>query len=115
MNGKSIRASKPDPVPQSILKEIMESAVWAPSWANTQPWEFAIVAGRKLEAIKEGFLKKAEAESVPDIARPLEFPEPYNSRRGGLAKLELEKLGIKREDRQGRGWGRLQNLKIYNA
>jgi nitroreductase len=35
---KSIRAFKPDPVPQDILKEIMRLAQNAPSWANTQPW-----------------------------------------------------------------------------
>ena len=35
---KSIRAFKPDPVPKEILKEILELALRAPSWANTQPW-----------------------------------------------------------------------------
>jgi nitroreductase len=112
---KSIRAFKPDPMPRSILKEIMEEALWAPSWANTQPWEFAIVSGPELEAIRQGFLEKAGEESIPDIARPQEFPEPYNSRRGGLARMELEKLGIKREDKQGRGWWRLRNLNLYGA
>ena len=50
---KSIRAFKPDAVPQEILKDIMELALRAPSWANTQPWEFAIVGGRKLEEIRQ--------------------------------------------------------------
>ena len=67
---KSIRAFKPDPVPRVILEEIMEAALRAPSWANTQPWEFAIVTGGKLEAIRQGFMEKVEEESVPDIARP---------------------------------------------
>jgi nitroreductase len=49
---KSIRAFKSDPVPQEILKKIMELALRAPSWANTQPWEFAIVTGKKLEEIR---------------------------------------------------------------
>jgi len=35
---RSIRAFKPDPIPQEILKEIMGGALRAPSWANTQPW-----------------------------------------------------------------------------
>jgi len=34
---KSIRAFKPDPVPKEILKEILDLALRAPSWANTQP------------------------------------------------------------------------------
>jgi nitroreductase len=43
---KSIRAFKPAPVPLDILTQIMQSALRAPSWANTQPWEFAVVSGR---------------------------------------------------------------------
>ena len=50
---KSIRAFKPDPVPRKILREIMELALRAPSWANTQPWELAIASGSKLEEIKK--------------------------------------------------------------
>ncbi|MBI2850931.1 MAG: nitroreductase [Chloroflexi bacterium] len=78
---KSIRAFKPDPVPQSILKELMEHALRAPSWGNTQPWDIIIAAGSKLEAIKQGFTEKAGQEVVADIARPQDFPEPYASRR----------------------------------
>ena len=78
---KSVRAFKPDPVPQAILKELMELALRAPSWANTQPWDFIIATGSKLEEIKQGFADKAGQDSLPDIARPQEFPEPYASRR----------------------------------
>ena len=112
---KSTRAFKPDPVPRAILKEIMEEALRSPSWANTQPWEFAIVTGSRLEEIRQGFIDNIEKEPVPDIARPQEYPEPYDSRRRGLARQELEKLGIKREDREGRGWWRLRNLSLYGA
>jgi nitroreductase len=112
---KSIRAFKADPVPLEVLKKIMESARQAPSWANTQPWEFAIVAGAKLEAIKKGFLEKGDAEALMDVARPQEYPEPYTSRMQALGKKELETLGIKREDREGRGWWRLQNFNNYGA
>ena len=42
---KSVRAFTPDPVSLDMLKEIVEQALRAPSWANTQPWEFAVVTG----------------------------------------------------------------------
>ena len=35
---KSIRGYKTDPIPQSIVEEIIETAKWAPSSMNTQPW-----------------------------------------------------------------------------
>ena len=87
---KSIRAFRPDPVPQEILKEILELALRAPSWANTQPWEFAIVTGKKLKEIKKAFVEKAEEEPNPDIPRPREFPEPYDTRRRVLGRKVLE-------------------------
>lgn len=112
---KSIRAFKPDPVPQVILKEIIGLALRAPSWSNTQPWEFAIAGGSKLEEIRQGFIQKAEEDPVPDITRPQDFPEPYASRRGALGAKFLEIKGVKREDIEGRGWWRLQGLRHFGA
>jgi nitroreductase len=85
---KSIRAFKPDPVPLDVLKKIIGQAIWAPSWGNTQPWEFAIAGGKKLKEIQDGFLKKGAPEARPDVARPYEFPEPYISRMRGLMAQE---------------------------
>jgi len=34
---KSVRAFKADPVPRPTLQAIMDAALQAPSWANTQP------------------------------------------------------------------------------
>ncbi len=78
---KSIRAFKPDPISLATLKELMELALRAPSWANVQPWDFVIATGSKLDQIKQGFAERAGGEPGHDITRPQEFPEPYNSRR----------------------------------
>jgi len=114
---KSIRAFKPDAVPQEILKEIMEIAVGAPSWSNTQPWEFAIAGGEKIAEIKQAFVEKAQAgePTNPDLTPPKEFPEPYNTRRRALGIKIFEIKGIKREDKEQRKlWG-LQGLKLFGA
>ncbi len=112
---KSIRSFKPDPVPQETLKNILGAALQSPSWANSQPWEFAVAGGKKLEEIKKGFLAKGDVEAVMDVPRPREFPEPFISRMQALGKKELETLGIRREDKEGRGWWRLQNFNNYGA
>ncbi len=112
---KSIRAFKPDAMPQEILKEIMELALRAPSWANTQPWEFAIVSGRKLEEIRHAFIEKAEELPNSDLAAPREFPEPFNGRRRAIGRKLFEIKGISREDREKRGWWRLQGLRLFEA
>ena len=82
---RSIRCFKPDPVSQTTLKKILEESLWAPSWANTQPWEFAVATGTSLKEIVKEYLAKGEAKPYPDIARPPEFPEPYISRIKALA------------------------------
>jgi nitroreductase len=77
---QSIRAFKSDPVPRDTLKQILEESLRAPSWANTQPWEFAIATGKPLEEIRAGFLEKRMTSPSPDAARPPEFPERYAAR-----------------------------------
>jgi nitroreductase len=80
---KSIRAFKSDPIKKDLLMKIIEQAQRAPSWANTQPWEFAIVAGEKLKAIQDAFVKRGGKDmqnSQSEVARPSDFPEPYISR-----------------------------------
>jgi len=87
---KSIRAFKPDPVPREKLRSILEQALRAPSWANTQPWEFVVVAGEQLHEIQKAYLERGGQEPQPEIPRPYEFPEPYLSRREGLTPRCLE-------------------------
>ena len=89
---KSIRAFKPDQVPLDLLKEILELAMRAPSWANTQPWEFAVVTGEKLKSIQDGFVKRgaADLENLQsEVPRPYDFPEPYISR---IKKMQVKEM-----------------------
>jgi nitroreductase len=114
---KSIRAFRPDPVPKEILRQILERALRAPSWANTQPWEFIIVTGRKLDEIKQAFVERGTAaeEGDPDIPRPPEFPELYDTRRRVLGRKVLELKGIQREDKAKRRAWLLQGLRLFEA
>jgi nitroreductase len=106
---KAIRAFKPDPVPLDLLKKIFEQALRAPSWANTQPWEFAIVTGKLLEEIKKGFLERGEQEPQSEVARPYEFPQPYLSRIQALAPKGWAPTKENMEIR------RIENYKNYGA
>ena len=44
---RSIRAYKDEPVPDNVLKKILEAAIMAPSAGNLQPWEFVIIRDRE--------------------------------------------------------------------
>jgi nitroreductase len=112
---RSIRAFKSKPVPQKVLKEIVEVALRAPSWANTQPWEFAIVGGRTLDDIREGFVTKSAELPNPDVPIPREFPEPFNTRRRAVGARVFEIKGIGREDKEKRTAWTMAGLRLFEA
>jgi coenzyme F420-0:L-glutamate ligase / coenzyme F420-1:gamma-L-glutamate ligase len=60
-----VRRFKPDPVPVSILRDVLATATFAPSAHNRQPWRFAVVMD---PAIKQ---KLADAMSF-EFQRDLE-------------------------------------------
>ena len=43
----SPRAFTSEPIPDAVLFSLLEAARWAPSGANTQPWEFVYTRDRK--------------------------------------------------------------------
>ncbi|MBW1818051.1 MAG: nitroreductase family protein [Deltaproteobacteria bacterium] len=49
---KSVRAFEPKAVPTETIMEVLEIATRAPSSVNSQPWEFFIVKGAKLDQLK---------------------------------------------------------------
>lgn len=106
---QSIRAFKSDPVPRDILKQILEESLRAPSWANTQPWEFAVATGKPLEEIRAGFLEKRMTSPSPDVARPPEFPERYAAR---IRVLDKQNRLVTKKDWESR---QVQNFKHYGA
>jgi nitroreductase len=57
---RSVRAFRPDPVPQTVLDDILDVARWSGSAKNLQPWAFVVVHDRAtLEALGalEGYVR----------------------------------------------------------
>jgi len=55
---RSIRAYKPDAVPEGKIQAVIEALRWAPSWANTQCWEVVVVRDPKLKSELAGTLPR---------------------------------------------------------
>ena len=101
---KSIRAFDATPVSRKVLEEILETALRAPSWGNTQPWKFTIVGGETLTRIQEEYVRLF-GEGVPpnpDFEMPIEFSDAQKARYMGLGKGLFQALGIAREDTEKR-------------
>lgn len=62
---RSVRRFKPEPVPQNIIADLLDLAMWAPSGMNRQDWYFVVVQGDK----KDEFLS-ISAEAFEEF-RPL--------------------------------------------
>ena len=72
MNRRSIRAYKPDAVPQNLLDTLALAAINAPSARNLQPWEMRIIKNRELIAeIESGWLAVRKAENPSLEPRPV--------------------------------------------
>ncbi len=68
---RSIRRFKPDPVPQDCLYRILETATFAPSAHNLQPWRFVVVTNSVMksdlaQAIAARFRQDMQAEGIPE-------------------------------------------------
>ena len=62
---RSIRRYQEKDIPDDIIINILEAALWAPSWANTQPWEIVIV---KDKSIKKQIQKNVPSRNPSSLA-----------------------------------------------
>ena len=68
---RTIRSFKSDPIPPTVLDEIFEAAMWAPSPANAQPWDFLVVGPQARAKILTLLQAKAkEMLAAPDVPPP---------------------------------------------
>lgn len=77
----SVRSFLPDPVPDDVLRSVLEDAQFAPSNCNTQPWETHIVSGATRDALGKAMLAVDEAgRMTPDFSFSLDYPGVYGER-----------------------------------
>jgi nitroreductase len=101
---RSIRRFRPDPVPEALIREILDAARWAPSWGNTQTWEIAVVTGEPLERLRKANRQRLLDEVIPEPDTPMPgiWPEPQKQRYQEIGKRVLTALSIPRGDQEGR-------------
>lgn len=65
---RSIRRYRPDPVPEGVLREVLEAALRAPSAWNLQPWRLVVVRDAALKkALREAAFGQAQVEEAPVV------------------------------------------------
>ncbi|MBU2643225.1 nitroreductase [bacterium] len=114
---RSIRQFLDKPVPESLIKEILTDALWAPSWGNTQPWEIVVVSGDVLATFKRENISALDTGQAfsPDVTIPEVWPASLKKRYKDVGKSVLGSLEIAREDLEGRGKYYRQMFSFFDA
>jgi nitroreductase len=104
-------------VPKSLIKEVLEMTIRAPSSLNTQPWNFYVVSGEPLDRIREGNTERNLA-GVPD-SREFRghgaYEGAHRERQIGIAVQLFEAMGIERYDKEARQEWVLRGFRQFDA
>src|SRR5215831_9649686 len=84
---RSMRRLKPDPVPNDLIRRILEAGVCAPSGGNMQRWRFLVIRDHKIKATVGAYYKRAWDEQVAPRYRAGD-PAPGMSRERFLRLLD---------------------------
>lgn len=114
---RSIRGYKPDPVPMSLIKEIIGLAMRSPSSMNTQPWNFYVITGEPLNRIRAGNTQRMLA-GVPE-SREFRTGPPFagrhRERQIGVAKQLFTAMSIARDDKAMRHDWVMRGFRQFDA
>ena len=114
---KSVRGFKSTPIPEETIRKILQVASHSPSYRNTQPWEVAVVTGKKRDQLSEILYQLANSgvpgnSEVPGTAK---WPDALEQRAKDHGARRFRALGIEREDAKLRNELRLGNFQLYGA
>jgi nitroreductase len=115
---RSIRAFMDKPVPKDVIREILSIACRAPSAMNTQPWEFIVLSGEKLNRLRAAIVEKLRsgAPIVPDhlVVGWLD-KSVYKQRQIAVARQLFQAMDIARDDKEKRAWWLERGFRFFDA
>jgi nitroreductase len=116
----SCRAFLPTPIPEKIVRDIVERAARAPSAGNAQPWRIYALAGKRIDELKAMMaprmaseLPRGEGTDYPIFPEP--FGDPYRARRFEVGELLYKSISIPREDKPARYKQYARNYQFFGA
>lgn len=111
---RSVRAYLDKPVPLDVITRVMDTARWAASGCNYQPWEASIVTGAALNDLQAKFTTTPPQAAEYDWAAP-GTEEAYKQRLNAVSAGMFGAMGIAREDGAGRMAAMMKNAVSFDA
>jgi len=117
MGRRSIRGFLDKSVSKQTINEVLAMAIRAPSSLNTQPWNFYVVSGAPLDAIRKGNTERNLA-GVPDSREFRShgaYEGDHRTRQIEIAKQLFAAMSIEREDKAARQDWVLRGFRQFDA
>ena len=106
MSRHSCRSFTQRTVDAAILHDLLDTARFAPSGGNLQPWLVHVLSGDSMVQFRSRVTPKLQAEPLGGTAEyhvyPPQLKEPYRSRRSRSGEDMYGHIGVKREDTAAR-------------
>ncbi len=115
---RTIRAFKDEPVPEEVIREVLELARHAPSNSNTQPWRIDIVSGAARQRLQDAIFAEIQAGVKPYPAFPpggTGLKGRYKERQRECAFQYFAAVGIDKEDKKARMGLSMKNWEFFGA
>ena len=111
---RSVRQFTDQPVEYDTIRRVMDTARWAASGCNYQPWEASILTGQPLAELQAKLAQSPPQAAEYDWTAPGE-EDHYKQRLHGVSKGMFGALGIAREDGEGRMKAMMRNRDSFGA
>lgn len=113
----SVRGFLGKPVPDNVMRAIFETARWAPSGTNVQPWHTCVASGSVRDDLRMEFLRRKAEKVRPnyDHEGDGKLGDPWRERKRACARALYGAMGIEWEDKAGRGEAALRNYELFDA
>ena len=115
---KSVRAFQDRALSRDDVIRVLDSARTAPSGVNAQPWQVAVVMGKKKETLQkmiEDAFRNGKKPCMDYHYYPLSWREPYKTRRFQCGLQLYKILGINRGDKERRMEQWIANYRAFEA
>ncbi len=113
----SVRGYLDKEVPQEIMNRIFEIAQQSPSNCNVQPWKVYVASGELKDRLRKQMVEATAAGVTPNPDYPYRgnFENEYRTRQVECAVALYSKMGIGRDDKEGRMRAVLRNFEFFDA
>jgi len=115
---KAVRQFTDQKIPEQTVRDILETAKWAPSGGNLQPWNVHVLSGDVLAELVEEVRSKltAQVSEVQDYnIYPPDLKDPYRTRRRDLGQALYDLIEVPRDDTPGKLRQLARNFEFFGA